>query len=743
MAVSALKLSQKLPATFVGLAVIVGLGAGLVANYSGSKALTSEVSLKLESQVQSRQAELTSYLEGIREDIMLLAINPATLEALKAYTAAWDELGDDQTAKLQKLYIDDNPNPTGEKDKLDSQTDGSSYSTLHAKYHPYFHSIQQGREYYDIFLFDMRGNVIYTVFKELDFASNVLNGKWKDTDLGSLYREAVQASKGTAVFRDFRPYAPSHDVPASFIASPVFDDSGARIGVVAFQMPISRINKSVGETAGLGKTGESYIVGEDHLLRSDSRFSKESTILKAKDNSASVAAALSGKSGIEEGKNYRGETVFSAYRPFTFLGTKWALVTNIGLDEFHAPLVAMQRQVAIVTLSLVAVIGVIGLFFARRLVKPITDLSGVATVLAGDDTTVDVPHLDRQDELGTLATAVQTFKDGLIERRRLIEQARIAEEAERQRQDAERAEKQQREDEERAQKLAHAQAAEERAKRIEGLIADFDAHLGNVLNTVSSAAVELESTAAAMAHLSEDTERQANEAVQTSGHASENVQAVASASEEISASVSEIRRQVEQSTEISDQAMKVADQARDIVTELAQVTENIGNISKLIGEIAGQTNLLALNATIEAARAGEAGKGFAVVASEVKALAAQTARATDEISTQVTAVQDKSADVSTSVTTIRQIISDTCNATSSIAAAVGQQQAATQEISRSAQNAAADTAQVLSNMRRVSDVAGEAKASAGQVLDASKELARNGETMRKVVDEFLQAIRTV
>ncbi|MFQ5535732.1 MAG: cache domain-containing protein [Sphingomonadales bacterium] len=198
--------------------------------------------------------------------------------------------------------------------------DGSRYSAVHARHHPWFHQIQQTREYYDIFLFNAEGDLIYTVFKELDYATNFSSGEWAETDLGQVFRDAVaQPREGFQTFQDFEPYAPSNDAPASFIATPVLDADGQLLGVVAFQMPIGRINRLMGNRAGMGETGEAYLVGPDFLMRSDSRFSEKSTILVRKVEGPTVRAALKGGAGIEIIDDYRGVPVISAYKPFDFM----------------------------------------------------------------------------------------------------------------------------------------------------------------------------------------------------------------------------------------------------------------------------------------------------------------------------------------------------------------------------------------------------------------------------------------
>lgn len=242
--------------------------------------LLSDAEAKLDISRVARTSELKNYLDSIAEDLALVAENPISAEAIGAFTQAWTEIEGSPKSVLQTLYITSNPNPQGEKENLTDAGDGSSYSAVHARYHPWFRDLQRTREYYDVFLFDLDGNLIYSVFKELDYATNLNSGQWKDTDLSVVFKQAARGQKNQNYFTDFRPYSPSYDAPASFISRAVYATTGEKIGVLAFQMPVGRLNAMMQKSEGLGETGETYIVGSDKLMRSDSRFSEDSTILK-------------------------------------------------------------------------------------------------------------------------------------------------------------------------------------------------------------------------------------------------------------------------------------------------------------------------------------------------------------------------------------------------------------------------------------------------------------------------------
>jgi methyl-accepting chemotaxis protein len=290
-------ISRKLPVAFTLLAVLASIIIGAVAYVKSATSLDAAFESKLAGMAASREAALVSYLGTLREDLRVQSDNPRMMEALESFKAGWTALGADQLTVLQKAYITDNPNKTGEKHKLDAAPAPNAYNLAHAKYHPWIRKFLDERGYYDIFLFSPEGDVVYTVFKELDYATNVLSGQWKDTDLGNAFRQARDAKPNQELFFDFKPYAPSNNAPAAFLSIPVHDSANKLLGVLAFQMPIERLNKVMQVSEGLGKTGETYLVGADLLMRSDSRFSKDSTILKTKVDTAQAREGVAGKKG--------------------------------------------------------------------------------------------------------------------------------------------------------------------------------------------------------------------------------------------------------------------------------------------------------------------------------------------------------------------------------------------------------------------------------------------------------------
>ncbi len=397
---------------------------------------------------------------------------------------------------------------------------------------------------------------------------------------------------------------------------------------------------------------------------------------------------------------------------------------------------------------------------AQGISRPLIALTGTMGRLANKDWQAEVGGMARGDEIGRMAQAVQVFKEAGIENERLQVEAEEA----RKRHEAQEIEKRRMADEAAAETARKLKALEEKmradeearriadeAKRAElaaqrrqemNQLADaFDATVKSVVETVAASAGEMQQSAATLSATAEETSRQATVVASASEEASANVQTVAAATEELSASIGEISRNAANSAKVCSETLNRAKAAGATVDSLAQGAQKIGVVVQLINDVAAQTNLLALNATIEAARAGEAGKGFAVVASEVKALANQTAKATEEIAQQVTAVQGATGQAVEAIQGIGKSVEQVHGMTSGIAAAVEEQGAATKEISNNVQQAAQGTEEVSKNIGSVTQAAGEVGSAATQMTAASAELARQAEVLRTEVDRFIQKVR--
>lgn len=737
-------LSKMVQLSIVSAALVAGLLVTLLSAFLTRDTVRNAAQSKLTAVVEARHEALTQWFGNIEADLTSLAADPATLNALMAFKAGWNSLEANPQQYLQDAYIRNNPHPTGGKHTLITANDGSDYSRVHAAYHPFFKTYLERKGYYDIFLFDTQGNLVYTVFKELDFATNMLNGEWAKTDLAEAFRASrTAADAGNAnkiSFFDFKPYAPSYGAAASFISHPLVDKNGAAQGVLVFQMPIDTLNRVMQSKAGLGETGESFFVGQDRLMRNDTVRSEGKTLLTQSVASSYIRDALLGERGITKGESYRGHETLAAYMPLEYRGTAWALVVEQALEEIYAPATSAVKKLGLQVLLIVTVLAAFGFFLGRRLVAPIGHITEKMMAVANEDLTVDIPHTQRSDEVGDMARTLEVFRDSA--------KAANAMRAQQERQREEHAQ------EEAARRSADAQAQRERSEAERQQLADNEEnvrsavceladqielelnaairHMVEQTNTLSSAAQQVSSNAA---NVTDDASKATTNANEALGSA----QTVASAAEELFASIKEISRQVGHSATLTKETVQSAGETRKTIADLENAAAGIHEVVSLISDIAAQTNLLALNATIEAARAGDAGKGFAVVAGEVKSLASQTAKSTQEISERISTIQKVVGQAVSAIDGIHAQIGEVEAVSVDIAGAIEQQSGATEEIARSVGGASEAVSAVVERISTVSKEARESAVGAKSVEEASATLYNATTQMRQ---KLIALVRT-
>jgi methyl-accepting chemotaxis protein len=389
------------------------------------------------------------------------------------------------------------------------------------------------------------------------------------------------------------------------------------------------------------------------------------------------------------------------------------LGTGAYLDDLDAKLRPIAWLLGLAIFGIAVVAGGIAWLIGRSISKPLSLLGARMQALANGQLEGEIPGVGRDDEVGGMASTVQIFKDNALRMREL----------------------------ERSEAETQARAAAERRAAMENLAGDFERSVNGIVRSVSTAAEGMQSTAQSMTSTASDASKRAATVSAASQSASNNVSTVAAAAEELSSSVTEISRQVTRSSEIASKAVSDAERTNATVQVLSTGAEKIGEVVKLIHSIAAQTNLLALNATIEAARAGESGRGFAVVASEVKALANQTAKATEEISGQVAAMQQSTGDAVAAISGITQTIAQMSEITVGISAAIEEQGAATREIARNIQQVAAGSSEISAHIGGVTTAAAATGTAASDVLANARELDNQSGMLRNAVDGFLTKVR--
>ncbi|WP_417768567.1 methyl-accepting chemotaxis protein [Stappia sp.] len=717
-----LRISQKVPGLIAASVAVAALASGILGYQAFRTELQNTSRQALATVVTTHHGELHEYLASIEDDLQIMAANTMVRDAIAGFGDAYEKtaggsLGGPNKA-LRDAYGSGSAATEHKRLELDKAEDGSAYSDLHAIYHPWFRDFMQRRGYRDLLLADASGNVVYSVAKHGDFGTNLRSGEWRDTAIASAFRKVRGSAKaGQISFSDFAPYEPVDNQPASFIAMPVIGDWGKLEGALILQMPVDRINEIMSRSAGLGETGETYLVGEDFLVRSESRFRTEgepTTILARTAETAPVMAALAGETGIASSTNARGEPILTAYMPLHFQDANWAVIAEIDKSEIQRPVDAMEQRLLLAGIAIVVVMTVIGFFFARTISGPIGRMSATMRQLADGNLATQVPYTRRRDEIGDMAAAMQVFKDNTLEMKRL----------------------------EAAQAEAEARSANERRVVREKLALDFEEAVGGIVNSVASAASEMLTAARTLSTAASGTSERSAIVASAAEEASANVQAVSGAAEELSSSIAEINRQVSDSQTISQHAVDNVSATNSRVKELAQAAERIGEVIALITDIAERTNLLALNATIEAARAGAAGKGFAVVAAEVKSLANQTARATEDIRLQVKGIQGATSCTVGSVKAISETITQIRSVATSISTSVIQQGAATREIACNIEQVAVGMQDVTGNIADVSAAAEETGNAGGRLLSSADDLTGQAELLRKEVARFLQQVRS-
>jgi len=644
-------------------------------------------------------------------------------------SSAWITQLDSDSVALQHKMIVANSNPLGEKNQLSDLQDNSTYNQAHKKYHPIFNDFLQKFGYYDIFLVDSdSGDIIYSVFKEIDYTTSLKEGAYANTGLGEVFRQANQATSNDFVaISDFSSYPPSYQNPASFIASPIFEE-GKKIGVLIFQMPIDNINDIMTHhqkwaESGLGESGETYLVAQDKTLRSMSRFliedkaaylkalsesgvaqqtldainSKETSIGLQPVRTAGVDKALSGSVGFDIYPDYRNVPVLSSYAPVKIAGLNWVIISEIDAAEAFAPAHALSQKIlmlSVITIIVLVAAGIaVGIAFAIATTKPIIKLSQIIHEIEKNADLTRRIDIRSDDEIGMAATALnlmmEKFHTGILQVSRAS--------------------------------LDIASASEETS-----------AITNQTRDIIFEQKSQTEQVAAAITQM--------NSAVQ---EVSMNISSSAEAAEDANKETIAGSKMVNQTIADIQELSRYIENAAGIIHLLEKESANISTVMDVIKTVAEQTNLLALNAAIEAARAGEMGRGFAVVADEVRTLAGRTQQSTKEIQGIIEKLQAgslKAVDAmeisrSKAVMVVEQA-NRAGNSLKVIADSVARINDMSAQIASATEEQSAVNEDINRNIVSINDMAEQTYEGAQQTTIASEKLAEQACYLKRLVDQF-------